>query len=84
MIYFFYKNIIFVLPIFWYGLLSLFSGTQIYNPWLYQSYNFAYTGLPICWFCTFDWQYTKQQLMADPSLYSIGLQDRCFNKFVFW
>jgi phospholipid-transporting ATPase len=30
-LYMFYKNVIYVLPIFWYGVLSAFSGTQIYD-----------------------------------------------------
>ena len=34
-LYMFYKNVIYVLPIFWYGCLSVFSGTQIYNKYLY-------------------------------------------------
>ena len=54
-IYMFYKNIIYVLPIWWFGLLSLYSGTQIYNIWLYNFYNVLFTGMPICWYCTFDW-----------------------------
>ena len=83
-IYFFYKNIIFVLPIFWYGIFSAFSGTMIYNLWLYQSYNFAYTGMPIVWYCTYDWEHSKSRLMNEPSLYEIGLQNKCFNRYKFW
>ena len=82
-IYMFFKNQIYVLPIWWYGLLSLYSGTQIYNIWLYNTYNVVYTGMPICWYCTFDWQYTKRELLGDPLLYRIGLEDRCFNTFTF-
>jgi len=73
-----------VLPIWWYGFLSFFSGTQIYNTLLYNSYNIFFTGMPICWFCTFDWQYSKKKFLSNPQLYDIGLQDKCFNPFVFW
>mmetsp|Transcript_41346 Transcript_41346/g.62991 ORF Transcript_41346/g.62991 Transcript_41346/m.62991 type:complete len:239 (-) Transcript_41346:555-1271(-) len=40
--------------------------------------------MPICWYCTFDWEHTKEKLLALPALYDIGLQDKCFNPFVFW
>jgi phospholipid-transporting ATPase len=33
--YMFYKNVIFVFPIFWYGFFSAFSGTAIYDNILY-------------------------------------------------
>ena len=80
----FYKNVIYVLPIWWYGFYSFFSGTQIYNTLLYQSYNIFFTGMPICWYCTFDWEHSKIKLLANPHLYDIGLQDKCFNPVVFW
>mmetsp|Transcript_41345 Transcript_41345/g.62988 ORF Transcript_41345/g.62988 Transcript_41345/m.62988 type:complete len:160 (-) Transcript_41345:132-611(-) len=83
-LYMFYKNVIYVLPIWWYGFLSFFSGTQIYNVLLYNFYNIMFTGMPICWFCTFDWEYSKKKLLAQPALYEIGLKDKCFNPYVFW
>ena len=54
-LYMFYKNVIYVMPIFFYGTLSVFSGTQIYNNYLYQTYNILYTGMPILWYAVFDW-----------------------------
>jgi len=83
-IYMFYKNLIYALPIWWYGMFSLYSGTQIYNIWLYNAFNVVFTGMPICWYCAFDWQYSKRKLQNDPKLYRIGLEDRCFNNFTFW
>ena len=59
-LYMFYKNVIYVLPIWWYGMLSFYSGTQIYDVYLYNSYNIFFTGMPICWFCTYDWQHSKK------------------------
>lgn len=54
-LYMFYKNVLYVLPIFYYGFLSQFSGTAFYNNTMYQCYNIFFTGMPVCWFCTFDW-----------------------------
>jgi len=65
-LYMFYKNVIYVLPIWWYGFNTFFSGTQIYNTLLYNSYNIFFTGMPICWFSTFDWQHSKEKLLTTP------------------
>jgi phospholipid-transporting ATPase len=83
-LYMFYKNVLYVLPIFYFGILSQFSGTSFYNEFFYQSYNILFTGAPVCWYCTFDWQYSKERLLKDPYLYRIGLKNQCFNSFIFW
>jgi len=58
-LYMFYKNVVYVLPIFYFGFLSKFSGTQFYNVVFYQLFNVFFTGMPVCWYGTFDWQYSK-------------------------
>lgn len=83
-LYFFYKNLLLVLPIWFYGFFSLFSGVQIYNTWLYQSYNLFFTALPIGYYSIFDWQKTKAELLSHPELYGIGLNNEKFSAFVFW
>jgi phospholipid-transporting ATPase len=65
-LYMFYKNVIYVLPIFFYGYYTAFSGTQFYDIYMYQVYNILFTGMPVCWFCTFDWEHTKETLLANP------------------
>lgn len=82
--YMFYKNVLYVMPIFMYGFVSFFSGTVIYDVYMYQLYNVIFTGLPIIWFAVFDWEYDKAQLMRQPKLYRIGLEDVFFNVWVFW
>lgn len=83
-IYFFYKCVIFAMPLFWFGIYSSFSATLIYNDILYTVYSFFFTGAPIIWYCVFDRQLPKKQLLGDPATYAIGLNDRCFNYFTFW
>lgn len=51
---------------------------------MYQTFNVFMTGCPIIWYCTFDWQHTKEFLLNDPSCYKLGLKNKCFNKFNFW
>ena len=41
--YNFYKNFLFVMPLFYVGFYSFFSGQTIYDPWLYQLYNLSFT-----------------------------------------
>lgn len=54
-LYMFYKNVLYVMPIFFYGTCSVFSGTQIYDLYLYNAFNIFFTGMPITWFAVFDW-----------------------------
>jgi magnesium-transporting ATPase (P-type) len=51
---------------------------------MYSLYNITYTSFPIMWFAMADWEYTKDELLNNPKLYKIGLQDIYFNKWVFW
>ena len=53
-LYMFYKNVLFCLPIFYYGIYSQFTGTNFYDKWYVQTFNII-NGLPICWFGVFDW-----------------------------
>ena len=80
----FYKNVLYVIPIFTFGIVSNFSATDLYNLWLYQLYNVSFTFLPITWFAIFDWEHDKQVFLNKPSLYFIGPYDVYFNKYTFW
>jgi len=82
--YMFYKNILYVMPIWVFGFISSFSATAIYDIWLYQLYNVMFTALPIMWFAIFDWEHDKEKFLTQPKLYRIGLDNVFFNKFIFW
>ena len=77
-IYMFYKNILFVMPQFWFGFASAFSGQTLYEPILYQFYNVAFTAFPIIIFAILDQEWTRKEFMTDPSLYIIGLTNEYF------
>lgn len=47
-------------------------------------YNVAFTAIPIIWFAVFDWEFDKQTLLDNPSLYRIGLDDLFFDRTTFW
>ena len=59
-------------PIFFFGLLSQFSGTLIYHVLMYMAYNTLFTALPVIWFATNDFEHSKERLLSDPELYKFG------------
>lgn len=80
--YNFYKNILFVLPLFVFGLFSVFSGQLIFNTWTYQLFNVTYAALPICVYAVFDREMELDLL--NYSHYYIGIQDLMFSTKIFW
>lgn len=82
--YNFFKNIVLVLPQFWFGFLNGFSGQNIYNPFLYQLYNIIHTSIPICIYGVLDKQYSGHFLMSNPNLYYLGIENKLFNSVNFW
>jgi magnesium-transporting ATPase (P-type) len=95
--YIFYKNIVFVLPQFWYGFTSAFGGQPLYDQWLYQLYNILFTAFPIMWYALFDEEFLKEELLSNPKHFKIGLKskqahasindpilDLNFGKYRFW
>ena len=44
----------------------------------------AFTAFPIMWFATMDYQYKRDELLANTKHYEIGLKDKCFGTKVFW
>ena len=81
--YNFYKNFLFVMPLFYVGFYSVFSGQTIYDPWLYQLYNIAFTVLPIIWFGIYDSERTTTESMNNPKYY-FNLSTKLFNNWKFW
>lgn len=72
-LYNFYKNVFFVLPQYWFGFYSAFSGQKLYEAVIYQMYNIIFTAIPIIWFAIFDFQYKKEELLKNSKHYKIGL-----------
>lgn len=56
----FYKNLLLVLPQFWFGFVNGFSSANIYDPWVYQLYNVIFTSFPIIIYAIFDQQHSKK------------------------
>ena len=82
-LYIFYKNILGTAPIFFYGMVTIFSGTLIYHQLLMSAYNVLFTAFPIIWFACMDFQFTKERLLSDPAQYKYGLRNLHFNSRIF-
>jgi len=80
----FWKNIVYVVPIWVLGFVSFFSGTAIYDNFLYDIYNVTFTALPIMWFAVFDYEHERETLLSKPKLYRIGIKNVYFSTYVFW
>ncbi len=67
------------MPQFWYGLSNNFSSVSIYDPWVNQLYNVAFTSFPIIIYAIFDQQYSVSKSLSEPQLYEPGLTNSLFN-----
>ena len=78
-LYNFYKNIIFVSPMFFFGFINFFSGLTLYDPFLHQLYNVFYSIFPIFYFSIFDREFESEFLLNNPKYYIQGMNSECFN-----
>ncbi|CAD8160132.1 unnamed protein product [Paramecium pentaurelia] len=84
--YNFYKNILLVLPQYWWAVNNGFSAVMFYDQLLYQSYNLIFTSLPIIFYGIFDEEFSGDILTSNPSFYKIGIKHKLFNTkiFLYW
>lgn len=82
--YIFYKSAVLVLPQFFFGIESLFSGQPIYQDIIYQLANVLFTAFPIIAFGVFDRDVPVKQALASPGLYKDGIERKFLNRTVFW
>mmetsp|Transcript_72226 Transcript_72226/g.205331 ORF Transcript_72226/g.205331 Transcript_72226/m.205331 type:complete len:604 (+) Transcript_72226:2201-4012(+) len=82
--YLFYKNALLVLPQFFLGVRSLFSGMFTWYDLVYQWFNAVYTALPILFVATFDQDVNADIVMKYPSLYKDGLERKFMTHGSFW
>jgi phospholipid-transporting ATPase len=84
-LYSFYKNIVLVMPQFWYAIIFVnFSGNTLYDSYMYQLVNVIYTSLPIMFYAVFDRDATDDELTNSPQYYYPGPKKLYFNSMVFW
>jgi phospholipid-transporting ATPase len=82
--YNFYKNFLFVMPHFWFGIISYFSGQSLYDPWIYQLFNIIFASFPIIWFGIYDKEVSYDILVSDYRYYTQGIIGKLFHSLRFW
>eukprot|EP00922_Rhytidocystis_sp_ex-Travisia-forbesii_P042825 GHVS01064034.1.p1 GENE.GHVS01064034.1~~GHVS01064034.1.p1 ORF type:complete len:768 (+),score=80.92 GHVS01064034.1:2-2305(+) len=85
-LYIFYKNIVLVMPIFYFAFFSLFSGQKLYFEYMYQLYNVVFTSIPIMIYGVLEQDVDKESCLKYPALYRLGHIDFYFNHrhFILW
>lgn len=71
-LYFFYKNLVFILPQFLYSFHNLSSATTLYHPIVLVSYNLIFTSLPILLYGLYEVHIPERILESYPKLYKIA------------
>lgn len=84
LLYSFYKNIIFALVNFWFGIFSGFSAQTLFDSWAVSVYNIFFTGLPILMVAIFDKATSRQQILQYPKVYERGIRSKDFSRWDFW
>ncbi|KAH9111060.1 hypothetical protein AeMF1_005081 [Aphanomyces euteiches] len=69
-LYMFHKNILLVMPQFFFGMYCAFSGQSTYYDPLYQLFNVCFTALPIFLFSVFDEHVSPNMSLNYPLLYT--------------
>lgn len=82
---FFYKNVIFTLALFWYGIYDDFDGTYLFEYTYLMFYNLAFTSLPVIFLGIFDQDVDDYVSLLVPQLYRTGIlrTEWTFEKF-YW
>mmetsp|Transcript_32158 Transcript_32158/g.37083 ORF Transcript_32158/g.37083 Transcript_32158/m.37083 type:complete len:387 (-) Transcript_32158:46-1206(-) len=83
-LYNFFKNILLVLPTFWFAFLDGFSGQVIYNQVIVQFFNILFASTPIMIYAVFDKEISDSVLMREAYYYLQGPKNKLFNAKTFW
>jgi len=80
-LYFFYKNMLFGLTLFFFSMESFFSGQPVYNDVIMAAYNVIFVSLPVIAVGVLDQDVSESKTLENPPLYGQG-QRRCM--FTMW
>ncbi|CAG8477212.1 195_t:CDS:10 [Ambispora gerdemannii] len=80
---FFYKNVIWVFPVLWYQIYSLFSANIFYDYSFVQLYNMIFTVSPVLALGGTDQSVTASYLMKYPGVYEMGIRQLRYNRLRF-
>ncbi|CAN3373146.1 phospholipid-transporting ATPase Dnf1p [Diutina rugosa] len=81
---FFYKNVIFTMALFWYGIYNDFDGSYLFEFTYLMFYNLAFTSLPVIFLGVFDQDVSAKVSLLVPQLYVSGIMQTEFTDRKFW
>ncbi|XP_057715089.1 probable phospholipid-transporting ATPase VD isoform X2 [Corythoichthys intestinalis] len=84
MLYFIYKNVMFVNLLFWYQFFCGYSGAVMTNPWVLIFFNLFFTSVPPLIYGILDKDIPAEKLMVVPELYRAGHASETYARFAFW
>lgn len=70
---FFYKNVVFTLTCFWYGIYNDFDGSYLYEFTFLMFFNLAFTSLPVIFLAVLDQDVSDAVSLLVPQLYRSGI-----------
>ncbi|XP_068573740.1 phospholipid-transporting ATPase VD isoform X2 [Cebidichthys violaceus] len=84
-LYFIYKNVMYVNLLFWYQLFCGFSGSVMTNAWVLILFNLIFTSIPPLIYGVLDRDTAAHALMELPELYRVQVQTSEVNApYMFW
>ncbi|SCU87370.1 LAFA_0E06326g1_1 [Lachancea sp. 'fantastica'] len=81
---FFYKNAIFTLTLFWFGIYNNYDGSYLFEFTYLMFYNLAFTSLPVIFLGIFDQDVNDVVSLLVPQLYQVGILRTEWNQRKFW
>nr|XP_023656655.1 probable phospholipid-transporting ATPase VA [Paramormyrops kingsleyae] len=83
-LYFFYKNAMFVALIFWYQFYCGFSGSAMIDQWFLIFFNLMFSAFPQLITGTLDKDVSAETLQDRPQLYMSGQNSEEYKPYMFW
>ncbi|XP_054653058.1 probable phospholipid-transporting ATPase VD isoform X2 [Dunckerocampus dactyliophorus] len=83
-LYFIYKNVMFVNLLFWYQFFCGFSGSVMTNSWVLIFFNLFFTSVPPLIYGILDKDIAADKLMRMPELYHSLHASKAYASFAFW
>lgn len=81
---FFYKNVVFTLALFWYGVFSSFDGAYLFEYTFVMFFNLAFTSVPVILMGFLDQDVDDRIALAVPQLFRRGILRLEWTQTKFW
>ncbi|XP_058241643.1 probable phospholipid-transporting ATPase VD isoform X2 [Hemibagrus wyckioides] len=83
-LYFFYKNVMYVNLLFWFQFFCGFSGSTMSNSWVLIFFNLLFTSAPPLLYGMLDKNVSVNILLSLPQLYKAGQNNQAYLPSTFW